>query len=202
MVWGVFWGQRAVPDGAQSTAYPPPIGDPGNEPAAPFYHPPPTNRRPTPDFVVPGTPGTHGAGAGRGLPFGYGTAPHTHVHPTLTPPWAPGYPGETEEGVGETKTPSCRGHPVPMGQGRGAATPPRRSSLTPIRRSPSFSSCRGHPVRMGQGRGAATPPRRSSLTPIRRPPQPCHPEPFHCHPERSRGIQPVQLAITSSSPKP
>ena len=73
-----------------------------------------------------------------------------------------------------TPTPSYRGHPVPTPfrlAGPRSGTQPHSSSPTPI----------GDQTRAGASNPNTAVPAHPTVTPT------CLPEPFHCHPERSRG---------------
>ena len=148
-----------------------------------------------PALVAPGFPGetTEVAGKtkppsyrGHPVPVGYGTgmmgpcdqgpARRKYAH-CRAPPWAPGFPGTTIEVAGKTKTPSDRGHPVPVGHGtvmRGPCDQGSARRKYAHRRAPPWApgfpgetievagktktpSYRGHPVPVGLGTGTRRP---------------------------------------------
>ena len=59
----------------------------------------------------------------RGAPCDYEPASRKHPHPTLTPPWAPGFPGETIEMAGETKDGAGDPYKTPSPSGTSYANP-------------------------------------------------------------------------------
>ena len=78
---------------------------------------------------------------------------YTHT-PTLTPPWAPGFPGETIEVVGETKNPVVPGTPGTHGGGAERGYTPREPLTVHLYagRRGKFSGSLGSRTRLYNGR--------------------------------------------------
>ena len=128
---------------------PTPIGDPGDERCTPFHRLPPTDRRPTLVFVVPGTPGTHG-GAWSGA-----VTPNAHYPLRLAKPLV-GAGFKPVLGLASTTHASPRTpirYPSPFrlprlrsGTQGTSGAPPSIDYRQPTGDPPSFSSCRGNPA--------------------------------------------------------